>query len=265
MKKKIFKVALGVEYNGSAYHGWQYQSFASNIQEKIEFALSIIADHPIRVYCAGRTDAGVHSTGQVVHFYTYAIRSNYSWVIGVNSYLPNDISVIWKHDVPDDFHARYSALSRRYRYVIYNHYYRSSIFYQGLYYFYKKLNITSMNLAAKYLVGEHDFTAFRSSRCQSNTPIRRILYLNIFRVQRNLVIIDIIANSFLHHMVRKIVGCLLEVGTSRKKDFWIKDILKSKNKNFSILTVKPNGLYLVQVTYSSLFKLPNIPIGPFFI
>lgn len=264
MNKKIFKIALGIEYNGSRYHGWQYQKSEPNIQENVEFALSKIANHPIRIQCAGRTDTGVHSTGQVVHFCTTSIRSNHSWVVGVNSYLPKDISVMWKHEVPSTFHARYSALSRRYRYILYNNYSRSSIFYQGLGYFYKTLNIKKMKRAAQYLIGEHDFTTFRASNCQSRTPIRRISYLDIFSVNC-LVIIDIIANSFLYRMVRNIVGCLIEVGISKRKDTWIRDILKLKNRVFSAATVQPNGLYLVQVEYSTDFKLPKMPIGPFFI
>ncbi|AAO26917.1 tRNA pseudouridine synthase A (Pseudouridylate synthase I) (Pseudouridine synthase I) (Uracil hydrolyase) (PSU-I) [Buchnera aphidicola str. Bp (Baizongia pistaciae)] len=264
MYKECFKIALGIEYNGSNYHGWQYQKFASSVQEKVELALSIIANHPVRVTCAGRTDAGVHSTGQVVHFCTSSIRNDQAWILGTNRYLPKDISVIWKRDVPMHFHARYSALSRRYRYILYNNSCRSSIFYQGLKFYHRILNVEKMNQAAQYLLGEHDFTTFRSSHCQSKTPFRKILYVNVFCINC-LIIIDIVANSFLYHMVRNIVGCLIEIGISKKKVTWIRDILKFKNRTSSTKIVESNGLYLVQVQYSSLFKLPICPVGPFFV
>ena len=258
------KIAMGIEYNGNSYHGWQYQTSVPNIQEKVEFAISTIANHSVKVQCAGRTDAGVHSTGQVIHFYTNSIRKDHSWIVGVNRYLPKDISVVWKREVSQNFHARYSALSRRYRYVIYNSNYRSSIFYQGVNFFHKKLDIKKMKKAASHLIGKHDFTTFRAKNCQSSTPIRTILYLDVFSANC-LVVIDIIANSFLYHMVRNIVGALLEVGISNKSHIWIKDILELKDRTLSTVVVKPNGLYLVKVEYDLHFDLPNIPIGPFFI
>ncbi|XBC44014.1 MAG: tRNA pseudouridine(38-40) synthase TruA [Buchnera aphidicola (Floraphis choui)] len=258
------KIALGIEYQGTNYHGWQYQKSVSNIQEKVEKALSIIANHTVNVYCAGRTDTGVHSTGQVIHFYTSSIRNYNSWIFGVNRYLPKDISILWKKEVPEFFHARHSALSRRYRYIIYNHKYRSSIFFKGLYNFYKKLDVFKMNRAAQYLIGEHDFTSFRAIKCQSATPIRKIMFLKVFSMHR-LVVIDITADAFLYHMVRNIVGCLIEIGVSKHNEFWIKELLLSKNRKLAAFTAKPEGLYLVQVTYPKIFNLPNSSIGPFFI
>lgn len=264
MNKFSFKIALGVEYNGSYYHGWQIQAMLPSIQEKVEYALSIIANHVVHVVCAGRTDAGVHSTGQVIHFCTNSIRTDHSWIIGTNRYLPKDICIIWKKEVPWNFHARYSAISRRYRYIIYNNYCRSSIFYHGLNYFYKKLDINKMNKSAQVLIGQHDFTSFRSSYCQSRSPIRKIFYLNIFSIDC-LVIIDIEANSFLHHMVRNIVGCLIEVGISKQSESWIESILILKNRSLAAPTAKSNGLYLVQVKYSTKFNIPANSIGPFFL
>ncbi|XBC42461.1 MAG: tRNA pseudouridine(38-40) synthase TruA [Buchnera aphidicola (Meitanaphis elongallis)] len=258
------KIALGIEYQGSNYHGWQYQKSALNVQEKLESALSTIADHRINVFCAGRTDSGVHSTGQVVHFYTSSVRSRSSWIFGVNRYLPRDISVLWKKEVPEFFHARHSALSRRYRYIIYNYKYRSSIFSKGLYNFYKKLDISKMNRAAQYLIGEHDFTSFRAINCQSVSSIRKIISLKVFSIHR-LVIIDITANAFLYHMVRNIVGCLMEIGVSKRSEHWIKELLLSKDRRLASPTAKPEGLYLVKVTYPNIFNLPNTSIGPFFI
>ncbi|XBC40918.1 MAG: tRNA pseudouridine(38-40) synthase TruA [Buchnera aphidicola (Nurudea yanoniella)] len=258
------KIALGIEYQGSNYHGWQYQKLVSNIQEKVELALSIIANHKITVFCAGRTDAGVHSIGQVVHFYTSAVRNDAAWTVGVNNYLPQDISVLWKKDVSESFHARYSALSRRYRYIIYNDKCRSSIFSQGFYSCFKKLDIFKMNCAAKYLIGEHDFTSFRSINCQSSTPIRNIMFLKVFSLNR-LVIIDIIANSFLYHMVRNIVGCLIEIGTSKYSEHWMKELLLSRDRTLASPTAKAQGLYLVKVTYPNIFDIPKVQIGPYFI
>ncbi|QCI23219.1 tRNA pseudouridine(38-40) synthase TruA [Buchnera aphidicola] len=258
------KIALGIEYQGSNYHGWQYQKLASNIQEKVERALSIIANHVVEVYCAGRTDSGVHSTGQVVHFYTSSIRNYSSWTVGVNHYLPKDISILWKQEVPECFHARHSAISRRYRYIIYNYKCRSSIFFKGLYSFYKKLDVFKMNRAAQYLVGEHDFTSFQAINCQSITPIRKILFLKVYSIRR-LVIIDIVASSFLYRMVRNIVGCLIEIGISKYSEYWIKELLSYKDRRLASPTAKSEGLYLVDVKYPNIFNLPHSPIGPFFI
>ncbi|XBC41946.1 MAG: tRNA pseudouridine(38-40) synthase TruA [Buchnera aphidicola (Kaburagia rhusicola rhusicola)] len=266
MKKinNCIKIALGIEYQGSNYHGWQYQKSVSNIQEKLEIALSIVANHSVDIYCAGRTDSGVHSTEQVIHFYTSSIRKYSSWVIGVNRYLPKDISVLWKKRVPEFFHARYSALSRRYRYIIYNYQCRSSIFSKGLYSFYKELNVLKMNRAAKCLIGEHDFTSFRAVDCQSCTPIRRIISLKVFSINR-LVVIDITANSFLYRMVRNIVGCLIDIGISKYSEYWMEELLLSRDRKLASPTAKPEGLYLVKVRYPSIFNLPNTSIGPFFI
>ncbi|CAL4320688.1 tRNA pseudouridine synthase A [Buchnera aphidicola (Eriosoma grossulariae)] len=253
---KLIKFALCIEYNGNNYHGWQKQKNIVSIQEKIELALSLVANHQVRVTCSGRTDAGVHSIGQVIHFETYAIRKEISWLLGVNSYLPNDIVILWIKQVPMYFHARYCAFSRVYRYLIYNRSFRSAIFINSMHYIFHNLDIEKMHLGGQYLLGEHDFSAFRSTGCQSSTAFRNIRKLNVMK-NNFLVIIDIEANSFLYHMVRNIVGTLIEIGLKKKKKSWMKKLLKSKNRHLCGPTVQARGLYLLQVKYPSYFDLPS--------
>ncbi len=257
VENNIKKFALGIEYDGSYYRGWQRQKTVSSIQAEIEQALSIIANHKISVICAGRTDAGVHSIGQVMHFSTVAIRKKSSWTVGVNSYLSKYISVIWVKEVPGDFHARYSAITRSYRYIIYNYSFRSAIFQNQLNHIYKKLNVKKMHSEGQFLLGEHDFTSFRALSCQSRSPWRKIIKLNVWRFNY-WVVIDITANSFLHHMVRNIVGSLIEVGTSKKKEFWIQELLQKKDRRYAGATAPAKGLYLVSVDYPVRFNLPKL-------
>ncbi|CAL4326263.1 tRNA pseudouridine(38-40) synthase TruA [Buchnera aphidicola] len=256
------KFALGIEYDGSFYHGWQRQKTVSSIQEEVEKALSIIANHKIDIICAGRTDAGVHSVGQVVHFSTTAIRKKSSWTIGANSYLSKHISIIWAKEVPEDFHARYSAIARSYRYIIYNYPFRSAIFHNRLNHVYKSLNVNKMHFEAQFLLGEHDFTSFRAINCQSHSSWRKILKLHVWRYE-DWVIIDIIANSFLYHMVRNIVGSLIEIGISKKK-FWMKELLQKKNRAYAGPMAPAKGLYLSFVEYPIRFNLPKKTYNPFF-
>lgn len=255
------KIVLGIEYDGTFYHGWQRQKNVPSIQEEIEKALSIIANHNIEVISAGRTDAGVHSTGQVIHFNTTAIRKITSWTIGVNSYLSKYISILWAKEISEKFHARYSAITRSYRYIIYNHNFRTPIFHNRVNHVYKKLDVNKMNFEAQFLLGEHDFTSFRGSNCQSSSPWKKIINLDVQRVD-NWVIIDITANSFLYHMVRNIVGSLIEIGTLQKKDFWIKKLLKEKNRCHAGTMAPAKGLYLVYVEYPSHFNLPIKKYNP---
>lgn len=255
------KFALGIEYNGSMYHGWQLQKEVSSIQEELEKVLSYIANHKITVICAGRTDSGVHSTSQVIHFETHVIRTERAWTVGVNSYLPHDITVLWIKEVSEDFNARYSALSRTYRYIIYNHAIRSSILDNKILNFYKKLDVDKMHRAGQYLIGEHDFTAFRGSACQSCTPWRRIINFKVMRIS-NFVIINVTANAFLYRMVRNIVSCLLDIGIQKHEVDWIVTVLNSKNRNLIGPTAKAKGLYLVEVNYPTYFNLPQSPLGP---
>jgi tRNA pseudouridine38-40 synthase len=263
IQKNIKRFALGIEYDGSFYHGWQRQKKVSSIQEEIERALSMIANHNINITCAGRTDAGVHSIGQVVHFSTTAIRKKSSWIIGTNSYLSQYISVLWIKKVPSCFHARYSAISRSYRYIIYNNTIRSAIFQNQTNHVYKKLDVNKMQFEAQFLLGEHDFTSFRALNCQSYSPFRKIIKLHVFRF-KDWVIIDIIANSFLYHMVRNIVGSLIEIGISKKKEFWMKELLQKKDRDYAGATAPAKGLYLVFVEYPLHFDLPKSKYLSFF-
>ncbi|WP_246208747.1 tRNA pseudouridine(38-40) synthase TruA [Enterobacteriaceae endosymbiont of Plateumaris pusilla] len=250
------KFALGIEYNGSNYHGWQKQKkYPNTIQQNIENAISIIADHNVEVFCAGRTDIGVHSIGQVIHFETNTIRKIKSWILGINSLLPKDIVVNWIIPVVKDFHARFSAISRKYYYIIYNSKYRSGILNNLVTQYQYNLDIVKMNKAAKYLIGEKDLTSFRSVKCQSNSPCRKIIHLNIMK-HNNYIIIDIKANSFIYHMVRTIVGCLLDIGSNIKKETWLLELLKIKDRTKASATVKPNGLFLIEIEYPKKFNIP---------
>lgn len=260
----ICKIALGIEYDGSDYFGWQRQQSHDSVQERLETALSIVANEPITVFCAGRTDAGVHATGQVVHFETQAQRSHGAWTMGVNSHLPTNIAVRWSHSVDHSFHARFSATARRYRYVIYNHRYRPAILAKGVSHYYLPLNETLMHQAAQYLLGENDFTSFRAAQCQSLTPWRNIHHIEVTR-QAEYIIVDIKANAFVHHMVRNIVGSLIEVGAGNQQPQWIFDLLKAKDRTLAAATAKPEGLYLVQVDYPSEYQIPNSFLGPLFL
>ncbi|QJC35562.1 tRNA pseudouridine(38-40) synthase TruA [Enterobacteriaceae endosymbiont of Donacia sparganii] len=257
--KKKYKFALGVEYNGANYHGWQKQKkyYKKTIQEYLEKAISQIANHNIIIFCAGRTDIGVHSLGQVIHFETYSFREKKSWILGINSLLPKDIVINWIISVKKEFHARFSALSRRYFYIIYNNQYRSAILNDLVTLYKKNLNIIKIKNAMKYLLGEHDFTSFKSGKDQLGSSFRKILNCDIKKFG-NYILIDIKANAFLYHMVRNIVGSLLEIGLGNKNEDWLLELIKIKNRNKAAATVKPNGLFLAEVKYPKHFGIPNI-------
>ena len=258
------QIALGIEYNGAAYYGWQKQIEVDTVQDRLEAALSLVANEKIDTFCAGRTDAGVHATGQVVHFTTQAQRNERAWTLGVNANLPNDIAVAWVKEVPDTFHARFSATARRYRYIIDNSNLRSAILSQGLSHYHDPLDEKSMHLAAQHLVGSHDFTSFRAKHCQAKSPCRTIEHINITR-QGPYIIIDIKANAFLHHMVRNIAGSLIEVGKGKQSTDWLAQLLAVKDRSVAAATAKAGGLYLVDVDYPAMFELPTHHIGPLFI
>ena len=257
------RVALGIEYDGSRYFGWQRQAEVDSVQAQLERALSFVANEPISIQCAGRTDAGVHATGQVVHFETNAVRKESAWTLGVNVNLPDDIAVRWAKDVDDEFHARFTATARRYRYMIYNHQFRPGILRSGVSHYPGQIDETKMHEAAQFLLGEQDFTSFRAIQCQSNTPFRCVHEVNVTR-QGMYICVDIKANAFLHHMVRNIVGSLLEVGYGRQSVTWIKELLALKDRTQAAATAKPNGLYLVDVTYPEHYDLPKLALGPLF-
>ena len=215
------KIALGIEYDGARYFGWQRQDEVESVQQTLETALSKVANEPVEVFCAGRTDSGVHGTGQVVHFETDAIRPMQAWCFGTNANLPDDIAVKWAVEVDDSFHARFSATARRYRYIILNQKLRSAILPKGVSHYHVDLDHEKMHEAGQYLLGENDFTSFRAAKCQSHTPWRNVHHLQVSRRQ-NYIIVDIQANAFVHHMVRNIVGSLIEVGQGKQPPIWIK-------------------------------------------
>lgn len=259
------RIALGIEYDGSRYHGWQTQEpGVRSIQSVVEGALAFVADHPVRVVCAGRTDAGVHASRQVIHFDSSALRDARAWVHGANSRLPDDIAVRWAVDMPEDFHARFSAFARRYRYLILNHPVRPALLGRQVTWNYRPLDVARMQEAARHLVGEHDFTSFRAVGCQSKTPVREVTNLDVTR-RGDLVVIEVRANAFLHHMVRNIAGVLMAIGAGRQAPAWTREILAARDRRQGGVTAPPYGLYLVDVEYPARFGIPPEPLGPFFL
>lgn len=259
------RLALGIEYNGASYYGWQRQQTVISVQQKVEEALTAIANEPIKAVCAGRTDAGVHATCQVVHFDTNSQRPDRAWTIGLNRFLPDSIAVKWVKTVNEDFHARFSATARRYRYIIYNHRLRNSILAKGVTHIHTgELDHQLMHQGAQHLVGRHDFSAFRAVNCQANTPVRQMSHIDVSRFG-DYIMIDVQANAFLHHMVRNITGSLVKVGNKEHPPLWMKTLLQGKDRTKAAATAKPNGLYLVHVTYPDHFDLPSTPFGPLFL
>lgn len=250
--------AAGVEYIGTGYAGWQALPGITSLQATLEQALSTVADHRIHVSAAGRTDAGVHALQQVVHFDSDAARSPYAWLLGSNSCLPADISLRWVHPVPADFHARHRAFARRYRYLIHNHAARSATLYQRATWWPRPLDAGAMHAAAQVLVGEHDFSAFRDSQCQSPTPVRLLHGLRVWR-QEAFVVLDIRANAFLHHMVRNIAGTLAEVGWGRRPAAWVAEVLQGRDRRLAGRTAAPEGLYFIGPEYPAAYGLPDPP------
>ena len=242
------RIALGVEYDGTAYNGWQRQRTGRGVQESLEAALSEVANEPIVVVCAGRTDTGVHASGQVVHFDTSSRRSERSWLLGGNTNLPDDISVTWVARVSADFHARYSATSRSYRYQILNRLQRSALHRHRAWWIHVPLDIEAMSDAARPLIGEHDFSGFRAAGCQSTTPVREITSLEITR-NGDWITIDVTANAFLQHMVRNITGTLVAVGKGDEPPSWVADVLAGRDRTAGGVAAPPHGLTLVSVEY----------------
>ncbi|WP_133137246.1 tRNA pseudouridine(38-40) synthase TruA [Legionella rowbothamii] len=258
------RIALVLEYDGSHYHGWQAQTGLHTVQQALEHALSKVADSPISVVCAGRTDTGVHATNQVVHFDTDKERSIRAWIHGANSFLPKDVCVKWGKELPEEFNARYSATARRYRYIIYNGTIRPALLRSNMTWQYRQLDHRLMHQAAQFLVGEKDFTSFRSVECQSNTPMRNVHKIQVTRAN-DLVIIDITANAFLHHMVRNIAGVLIAVGSGKHPVSWVEEVLTARDRRLGAETAPAYGLYLVQVTYPQEFGILQNSPGPAFL
>ena len=246
------KIALGVEYLGTDFHGWQIQkSGLRTVQGVVEPALSKIANHPVRVFCSGRTDAGVHAQEQVIHFETQTSRTDGAWLFGGNANLPSDVNFKWAKEVNDDFHARFNAYARSYEYKIHHHPVRSSL--KTGYYLWepRSLNIDDMKKAAAFLLGEHDFSCFRGSMCQAKSPIKTIEYLQIDEIGDDLII-KVKANAFLHHMVRNLVGTLLKVGRGEESTEWMLSVLASKDRKEAGPTAEPQGLYFVKAHYQNI-------------
>lgn len=250
------RIALGIEYDGTDFFGWQIQNDHPTVQDCLEKSLSSVADHPVRVVCAGRTDTGVHALGQVVHFDTDSTRPKRAWTLGVNSDLPQSVNVRWAKIVSDDFHARFAARSRSYSYLIFNSPIRSSLLRDRAWWVRRSLNAESMGLAAAHLIGRHDFSSFRAAGCQAGTPVRNVTRLDVRRLDDNMIRIDITANAYLQHMVRNIVGSLAAVGRGEKTESWLTDVLKAKNRCESGVIAPPGGLYLVHVAYDPILDQP---------
>jgi tRNA pseudouridine38-40 synthase len=249
------RIAMGVEYDGAAYSGWQLQHHADTVQGRLEAAVGRVADRPVRVHCAGRTDAGVHAEGQVVHFDTAARRSERSWVLGTNSNLPDDIAVRWARPVAPDFHARFSATGRHYRYLILCRATRSALWRGRAVWTHKRLDLARMRAAAGLLVGRHDFTSFRALACQAKSPVRTLRYLRIGR-RGELLSLHLGADGFLHHMVRNIAGVLMAIGSGEAPVDWAAELLALRDRARGGVTAPPHGLYLTAVDYPERYGLP---------
>lgn len=250
------RIALGLEYDGSAFAGWQAQAHACGIQTAVETAISTVANGPAKVICAGRTDAGVHAVMQVVHFDTVVTRDERAWVMGANANLPDSISALWAREVSQDFHARFGALSRSYRYVILNRKPRPALLHERVSWMREPLDAGRMHVAAQCLVGEHDFSSFRAAECQSPTPVRKLQQIQVTRVNEY-VVIDVTANAFLHHMVRNIAGVLIAVGRGRQDLDWPATVLQVRDRRQGGVTAPAGGLYLFGVRYPPQFALPS--------
>lgn len=249
------RIALGVEYNGIQFCGWQHQPQGCGVQDALERALAQIAGHPVAVVAAGRTDTGVHASEQVVHFDIDVSRPLSAWVRGVNSFLPAGVAVLWAHPVNDQFHARFSALTRSYRYILLNHPIRPALSAGQVGWYHAPLDVTLMQQAAQYLIGEHDFSAFRAAECQANTPVRIVSELRVSQ-HRHEIIFNLTANAFLHHMVRNIVGALVYVGQGKHPPSWMQHLLQQRDRTQSAPTFAAAGLHLCHVSYDAQWHLP---------
>ena len=257
------RIALGVQYDGAAWRGWQTQPGGGTVQDTLEAALKRFALVDLRTTCAGRTDAGVHALEQVVHFDTELVREMFSWVRGVNAFLPPSVAVRWACEVPGDgasgqggFHARFSATSRTYQYLIYNHPVRSPLLAGRAGWVFRPLDVERMQRAAVHLLGTHDFSAFRAAECQARTPIKTMHAISIEQ-RGELITVSLKANAFLHHMVRNIVGSLIVVGNGNQPPEWMADILAARDRSRAAPTFMPDGLYLTHIGYDARWGLPQ--------
>jgi tRNA pseudouridine38-40 synthase len=254
------RIALGLEYDGSGFCGWQSQAGGGAVQDALEAALAMVADAPIRVVCAGRTDAGVHALEQVVHFDTEAARPDSAWVRGVNSHLPASVAVRWAQPVPVEFHARFSARGRRYRYVLLNRGQRPGLMAKRVGWFHRPLEAAAMQAAAGLLLGEHDFSAFRAVECQAKSPVKTLRRADVAR-HGDLLVFDFEASAFLHHMVRNILGALVYVGKGAHPPAWLGEILAGRDRARAAPTFEACGLYFAGVDYDPVWQLKKVGAG----
>ena len=254
------RIVLGIQYDGAPWHGWQTQPAGHTVQDKLQAAMKRFALTDIVTTCAGRTDTGVHALEQVVHFDTELERGMFSWVRGVNTFLPPSIAVRWACEVAPDgedaFHARFSATARTYHYVLYNHPVRSPLLAGKAGWVFRPLRLEPMRIAAQCLLGTHDFSAFRAAECQARSPIKTMHDIRIDQ-HGDIIVVTLTANAFLHHMVRNIVGSWIVFGTGNKSPQWLEDILESRNRSRAAPTFMPDGLYLAKIAYDSKWQLPQ--------
>ena len=248
------RIALGLEYEGSGFCGWQSQAGGGAVQDALESALSTVADSPIRVVCAGRTDAGVHALAQVVHFDSAAVRPLTAWVRGVNAHLPASVAVRWAQPVGDEFHARFSARGRRYRYLLLNRAERPGLMARRVGWFHRPLDVQAMAAAAGLLLGEHDFSAFRAVECQAKSPVKILRRADVAR-HGDLLVFDFEASAFLHHMVRNLVGALVYVGKGAHPPAWLGELLAGRDRTRAAPTFEACGLYFAGVDYDPVWQL----------
>jgi tRNA pseudouridine38-40 synthase len=249
------RIAVGIEYDGSAYAGWQQQSHARGVQGEIERALAGVAGHPVSLTAAGRTDAGVHALQQVAHFDTTATRPERAWALGGTAESADDVTILWAREVPEQFHARYSALSRTYVYRVLNRRMRPALERLRSCWVKRPLDAVAMHEAAQVLLGEHDFSSFRAAECQSRSPVRRLIEVDVAR-REDVIQIRVRANAFLHHMVRNIAGSLILVGAGDRAPGWIAEVLESRDRAAAGPTAPPQALYFSAVEYPAEFDLP---------
>jgi tRNA pseudouridine38-40 synthase len=257
----VLRIALGIEYDGARFCGWQSQAGGGAVQDAVESALSIIADAPTRVVCAGRTDAGVHALAQVVHFDTAADRPLTAWVRGVNTHLPQSVAITWAQPVGSEFHARFSARGRRYRYLLLNRPQRPGLAAGRVGWFHHRLDVERMQVAASCLLGEHDFSAFRAAECQAKSPIKTLRRAEITR-HGDMLVFDFEASAFLHHMVRNLVGALVYVGKGNHPPQWLAELLAGRRRQDAAPTFAADGLYFAGVDYDPQWQLPALPPSP---
>jgi len=256
------RIALGIEYDGSAFKGWQLQRHGvRTVQAVVEAALQEVAAHPVRVTCAGRTDTGVHAVGQVAHFDTEAERAPRNWVLGTNANLPSDVAVNWAQVVDADFHARFSAEARSYRYLILNRPTRSSLLAGRATWVHRALDERAMHRAGQALLGTHDFSSYRAQGCQAKSPVRTLHSLSVAR-RGDLIELRVHANAFLHHMIRNIAGVLMAIGRGERPLEWAAQVLELRDRTLGGVTAPPDGLYFERVWYPAIHRIPEPPPIP---